>query len=183
RINLQFQLGRYDNFQLLQSVALMRRIESDLEANRYQNAMRRRDITLEHLGTSQQLLSGQLHVQHDSTPIPTSRLDEEIGDLRDLPMPAAWESVMKQYYEKLSRCERVQRGDAGKAERPFTWRAPSRTCNKKGESTKLNYSRDNTASCAVPRLIVIVFSVRARRPCHATRGFFVARASCPCIHF
>lgn len=103
RINLQFQLSRYDNFKLLESIAIMRRIESDLAANRYQTALRRRDILLEKLDTSRMLADARIHVQQDTTPTPTSRLEDEISDTMRGNLPPAWEGALKQYYEKLGR--------------------------------------------------------------------------------
>lgn len=103
RINLQFRLGRYDNFKLLESIAIMRRIESDLQANRYQTALRRRDILLEKMDTSRLLAEGQIHVQQDTTPTPSSRLEEQIHDTMRGDLPPAWEGALKTYYEKLGR--------------------------------------------------------------------------------
>ncbi len=103
RINLQYRLGRYDNFQLLNSIALMRRVESDLDDNRYQTALRRRDVLLDHMDTSRLLSSGQIHIQHDTTPTATSRLNEQVNDTTSGRLPPAWEGPLKQYYEKLSR--------------------------------------------------------------------------------
>ena len=38
-MDLKHRLSRYDNFSLEKAVAMMRRVESDLKANRYQNAL------------------------------------------------------------------------------------------------------------------------------------------------
>jgi hypothetical protein len=103
RINLQFRLGRYDNFKLLESIALMRRVESDLESNRYQTALRRKDILLDRMDTSKMLASGQIHVEHDTTPTLSSRMEDEIHDTMQGNLPPAWEGALKQYYEKLGR--------------------------------------------------------------------------------
>lgn len=101
RINLQFRLGRYDNFKLLESIALMRRIESDLQANRYQTALRRQDILLEKMDTSRMLAEATIHVQQDTTPTTTARLEDQISDTMRGDLPPAWEGALKAYYEKL----------------------------------------------------------------------------------
>jgi hypothetical protein len=102
RLNLQYQLGRYDNFQLLQAIAMMRRTESDLKANRYQMAIRRKDMTLDTLDTSHLLLGGQIHVKQDTTPTTSTKMEEQINDAMKGDLPAAWSDALKEYYKKLS---------------------------------------------------------------------------------
>jgi hypothetical protein len=101
RLNLQYQLGRYDNFKLMESTVMMRQVESDLEAGHYQNAMRRRDITLDALDTSHLLLGGEIHVQQDTTPTGNSKLQSDISDAMKGQLPAAWADALKEYYMKL----------------------------------------------------------------------------------
>jgi len=62
------------------AAALMRRVESDLEANRYDNALRRKDVLLDSLDTSRLLLGSQVHVQEDTTPQGGKKLKEDISD-------------------------------------------------------------------------------------------------------
>ncbi len=102
RLNLQYQLGRYDNFKLQESTLLMRRVESDLQDNRYQNALRRRDIVLDSLQTSQMLLGGQIHVQLDTTPTPSGKTQRDIADAMKGQLPPAWSAALQEYYRKLS---------------------------------------------------------------------------------
>ncbi len=103
RLNLQYQLGRYDNFKLLQSIAIMRRVEADLNANRYQNAMRRKDVLLDTMDTSRMLVGGQIHVQHDTSPTLSNRMEDQIHDAMKGDLPPAWSDALKTYYEKLGR--------------------------------------------------------------------------------
>lgn len=102
RLNLQYHLDRYDNFKLAEAVALMRRVESDLQANRYNNALRHRDVTLDDLDTSRLLLGGEVHVQQDTTPATNQKLRSEIDDAMKGELPPAWSEALKAYYEKLS---------------------------------------------------------------------------------
>ncbi len=102
RLNLQYVLGRYDNFKLADSIALMRITESDLQANRYQAALRERDILLEDLDTSHLLLSGRIHVQQDTTPTESLKSQEEMNDAMKGELPSAWSDALKEYYKKLS---------------------------------------------------------------------------------
>jgi hypothetical protein len=103
RLNLQYQLGKYDNFKLLQSIAIMRRLEADLQANRYQNVMRRKDVLLDAMETSRMLVGGEIHVQHDSTPTLNAKMEEQIHDAMKGELPPAWSDALKTYYEKLGR--------------------------------------------------------------------------------
>ena len=102
RIALQYKLGRYDNFKLKQSITLMRDVESDLNANRYQNAMRRRDILLDDIDTSRMLLSGQINVQQDTTPTGNLKMQQDLNDAMKGELPPAWSDALKEYYKKLS---------------------------------------------------------------------------------
>jgi len=101
RLNLQYQLGRYDNFKLTEATALMRRVESDLNANRYNTALRRRDVLLDAVDTSHLLLSGEISVQHDTTPVASRKTQDEINDVMKGQLPAAWSDALKEYYRKL----------------------------------------------------------------------------------
>ncbi len=103
RINLQYQLGKYDQFKLLESIAIMRRTEADLNANRYQNAMRRRDVMLDAMDTSRMLTGGEVHVEHDTSPTLNARMEDQIHDAKTGDLPPAWSEPLKAYYEKLGR--------------------------------------------------------------------------------
>jgi hypothetical protein len=101
RLNLQYHLDRYDNFKLAESVALMRRVESDLESNRYSNALRHRDVTLDDIDTSRLLLGGEVHVQQDTTPKTSQKLRSDLNDAMKGELPPAWSDALKAYYQKL----------------------------------------------------------------------------------
>lgn len=103
RLNLQYQLGKYDQFKLLESIAIMRRTEADLNANRYQNALRRRDVLLDKMDTSRMLTGGEVHVQYDSSPTLSTRMEGDIHDAMKGDLPPAWSEALKAYYEKLGR--------------------------------------------------------------------------------
>ncbi len=102
RLQLDQKAGRYDSFKLLEAVALMRRVESDIKANRYQTALRRRDVMLDRLETSHLLLSGQIHLQKDTTPKMNEKMQEQINDVLNGSLPPAWSEALKEYYKKLS---------------------------------------------------------------------------------
>ncbi len=102
KLDLDKKLAAYDNFKLMGAAAMMRRVESDIHANRYNNALRRKDILLDKLETSHLLLSGQIHTQRDSTPKMSDKLEDQINDVQNGQLPAAWSEALKEYYRKLS---------------------------------------------------------------------------------
>jgi len=105
KLNLQYKLAHYDNFKLLESIAIMRRIESDLDANRYENALMKRDLLVDTLETDKMLLSGRIHVEQDTTPASTGKLHSDIDNAMKGDLPAAWSDALKEYYEKLSQAQ------------------------------------------------------------------------------
>lgn len=102
RLNLQHQLPRYDRFRLLESIALMRRIEADLAANRYQSALRRKDVLLERLDTSRLLTGAAIHVTSGTTPDGPSKRRRDVADAMKGELPPAWRDALQKYYERLS---------------------------------------------------------------------------------
>jgi len=102
RLNLQYKLGRYDNFKLLQSIVEMRQVESDLHANRYANALHNTDVLVNDLTTSDILLGGRIQVQQDTTPTASHRTQKEIDDAAEGDLPPVWSEALKEYYRKLA---------------------------------------------------------------------------------
>ena len=80
---------------------MMRQVQTDLEAGRYHNAMRRRDLTLDTIDTSRLLMGGEIHVQQDTTPTGNAKTQSDIADAMKGQLPPAWADALKQYYEKL----------------------------------------------------------------------------------
>lgn len=102
RLQLKYQMGRYDNFKMQDTIALMRRVESDLTSNRYQQAMRTKDVLLDRLDTSRLLVAGRISVDHDTTPTGNAKLQANVNDAMKGELPAAWSEALKEYYKKLS---------------------------------------------------------------------------------
>ena len=102
RLNLQYGLDRYDNFKMKQSIQLMRQVETDLSANRYQNALRHRDVLVDDLDTSRMLLGSQVDVQQDATPTTGMKLQKDLNDAMKGSLPPAWSDPLKAYYKKLA---------------------------------------------------------------------------------
>jgi hypothetical protein len=102
RLNLKDNLVRYDNFKLQDSILLMRQIENDLKAYRYDNALALEDKLLDDLQTSQLLLGSRISVQEDQTPQPMDKLQQEIDDVMRGELPPAWSQPLTEYYRQLS---------------------------------------------------------------------------------
>ena len=102
RLDLDRKVGRYDNFKLMQALVQMRRVEADIHAYRYSNALRRSDLLLDSLDTSRALLEGQMHLQKDTSPKMSSRREDQLNDITSGQLPAAWSEALKEYYKKLS---------------------------------------------------------------------------------
>jgi hypothetical protein len=102
RLQLQYRVGHYDNFHLLRSIALMRRTESDLAANRYQNVLRRRDVLLDELDTSRLMLGSRILVQQDPTAASPKLPPKDISAVWSGDLPPAWSEALKEYYRKLA---------------------------------------------------------------------------------
>ncbi|HEV8607613.1 MAG TPA: hypothetical protein VGQ99_19920, partial [Tepidisphaeraceae bacterium] len=62
----------------------------------------RRDIMLDRMDESHLLLSGQLHVQKDTSPTASDRMEDQINDVVNGNLPAAWSESLKEFYKKLA---------------------------------------------------------------------------------
>ncbi len=102
RLQQGFKLGDYGGFAFLQAVTLMNRVRNDLEANRYQNVLRARNVTLETMRQTRAALAGELVVEADaSSPMPKVVRDR-IADAISGPLPEEYRQVLEQYYRRLA---------------------------------------------------------------------------------
>ena len=96
------EVRNYQSFALGEAIEAMRRVQRDLLAGRYQNALRRRDVVLENLKSTKMLLGGEVRIRTDaSTALPTE-VQDELLDALEKPMPRGYEEYLKRYYERLS---------------------------------------------------------------------------------
>ncbi|MCX5649624.1 MAG: hypothetical protein NTX40_11115 [Planctomycetota bacterium] len=96
------EVRNYQSFALGEAVEAMRRVQRDLLAGRYQNALRQRDVVLENLKSTKMLLGGEVRIRTDtSTALPTE-VQDELLDALEKPMPRGYEDYLKRYYERLS---------------------------------------------------------------------------------
>ncbi|MGQ9574067.1 MAG: hypothetical protein ACUVUC_01990 [Thermoguttaceae bacterium] len=101
-IDLKFQVANFHRTDLKKMIELMRRVESDLKAGSYQNALRQRRVLAEGLGNVKQYLGGEFQVRRDaSANLPADIQKEILGGMHE-PSPAGWEQLNRQYFERLS---------------------------------------------------------------------------------
>jgi len=101
-IDLQFQVTDFHRTDLKETIALMARVERDLRAGRYRNALRQRNVLLNGLGNVKRYLAGEFEVRRDATAnLPKEIQKELLGGMRD-PSPTGWEGLNRQYFERLN---------------------------------------------------------------------------------
>jgi hypothetical protein len=97
-----FKVMGYHHTDLQRMIELMARVERDLKAGRYFNAVRQRQVLAEGLSNVQQHLEGEFEVRQDTTVnLPTDVQEELLGSMQD-PSPAGWETLNREYFERLS---------------------------------------------------------------------------------
>lgn len=114
-VDLKFQVHGYHHTDLEKMIELMKAVEADLRAGRYQNALRRREVLLDGLGSIKTYLGGEYQLRQDqTTSLPEDIQKELLGSMGD-PTPPGWESLTRQYFQRL----------AGEAESPGRNAPPS----------------------------------------------------------
>lgn len=115
-IDVQLQIMNFHHTDLRKMIELMARVERDLRAGRYRNAVRQRKVLVDGLGNVKQYLEGEFEVRRDMTSNLPSEIQKQIlGSIQDR-SPIGWEQLNRQYFERLSAGE-VGPADAGPATR------------------------------------------------------------------
>ncbi len=101
-VDLQFEVMNFHHTDLKKMIELMARIQRDLKAGRYLNALRQRKVLLDGLGSVKQYLQGEFQIRRDTTTnLPADVQKEILGSMQD-PSPAGWEELNRQYFERLA---------------------------------------------------------------------------------
>ncbi|RMG03469.1 MAG: hypothetical protein D6741_02220, partial [Planctomycetota bacterium] len=101
-IDAQMQIMNYHHTDMEQLIDLMAEIERDLQAGRYQNALRKREIVLQSLESQKQYVAGEFEVKRDTTAnLPADIQKDILGAVQD-PAPPGWEELVRGYYRRLS---------------------------------------------------------------------------------
>lgn len=101
-IDLQFQILNFHRTDLQRLIELMRQVEADIRAGRYQNALRQRQVMLESLRELKEYVAGEFQVRQDYTPnLPADVQKEILGSMQEA-SPPGWEELNRQYFERLA---------------------------------------------------------------------------------
>ncbi len=101
-VKAALEVKNYQSFALDEAIEEMRRVQRDLLAGRYSNALRRKEIVLDNLRTSKMLLGGEVRIRNDSSVALPNDIQDEVLDALEKPMPRGYEEFLKRYYERLS---------------------------------------------------------------------------------
>ncbi|GIW76197.1 MAG: hypothetical protein KatS3mg104_1260 [Phycisphaerae bacterium] len=101
RLNTVYSLGLYDRYWLLKAIAVMYRIESDLESGRIPNALLKKNQLLNALWTSRMLIGGEIHLQYNTVPVSDPAIHEPFEQSFGSVLPPAWQDVLQVYYQRL----------------------------------------------------------------------------------
>jgi hypothetical protein len=100
RMKETFKQADYSGFN--KAITLMNRVEEDLKANRFTNALRQKDEMLGALRQTQILLTGRIEVDADTTTAMPKYIRDDISDAMNGNLPAEYKDVLQQYYRRLS---------------------------------------------------------------------------------
>jgi hypothetical protein len=106
KVKEQFKQSDYSGFN--KAITLMNRVEEDLAANRYQNALRQRDVTVGALQQAHLLLTGKIEVQSDQSTAMPKYVRDDIADAMKGKLPAEYREALEQYYKRLSEAGAAQ---------------------------------------------------------------------------
>jgi hypothetical protein len=101
-VKAALQVKNYDSFALDKAIEGMRRVQRDLLAGRYQNALRQKNVILEDLKGTRMLLAGEVRIRRDSSAALPNEVQKDVLDALEKPMPRGYEEYLKRYYERLS---------------------------------------------------------------------------------
>ena len=101
-VKAALQVKNYDSFVLDDAIEGMRRVQRDLLAGRYQNALRQKSMVLDNLKDTKMLLTGEVRVRKDTSAALPSEVQKDVFDALEKPMPRGYEEYLKQYYQRLS---------------------------------------------------------------------------------
>ena len=101
-VDLKFQIMNYHHTDLKKVIEEMARVERDLKAGRYQNALRRRRVLADGMANVKQYLEGEFEVRQDTTENLPADIQKKIFGAMEDPSPDGWEELNREYYRSLS---------------------------------------------------------------------------------
>jgi len=101
-VKAALQVKNYDSFALQEAIEGMRKVQRDILAGRYSNALRQRNVVLDNLKDTRMLLSGEVRIRKDTSAAVPNEVRKDVLDALEKPMPRGYEEYLKRYYERLS---------------------------------------------------------------------------------
>ena len=101
-VKAALQVKNYDSFVLDKAIDGMKRVQRDLLAGRYQNALRQKNVILEDLRGTRMLLQGEVRIRKDASASLPNEVQKDVLDALEKPMPRGYEDYLKKYYERLN---------------------------------------------------------------------------------
>jgi hypothetical protein len=93
------------NPSIMNFIRQSRQFEKAVSDFRYHNALRQKNVLLGSLNTARNVVAGKLLVQQDRTPTLPRQIRKDISDAMQGSFPKGYESLLKVYYERLSKEE------------------------------------------------------------------------------
>jgi len=102
KVDVNFKVVGYPSSELEKAIEEMKKVERDINAGRYMNALRRRGVILEGLSDTRMFLAGEWLIRKDRSVTLPGPLQEEIRDSLSKPCPKGYEELLRRYYQALS---------------------------------------------------------------------------------
>ena len=101
-VKAALKVKNYESFALDGAIEGMRKVQRDLLAGRYRNALRQKDMVLEDLKGAKMLMSGEVRIRQDTSAALPNEVQKDVLDALEKPMPRGYEEYLKKYYTRLS---------------------------------------------------------------------------------
>jgi len=101
-VKAALQVKNYDSFALDAAIEGMRKVQRDILAGRYQNALRQKDVIVDNIKGTRMLLTGEVRIRKDTSAAVPNEVQKGVLDALEKPMPRGYEEYLKRYYERLS---------------------------------------------------------------------------------
>ena len=101
RTQAGLKVSDYSNYKFLDAITLMNRLQGELDADRYQNALRQQPAVLEALRQAHAQASGKIDVTVDAASGMPKYIKDDIADARNGKLPREFSEALKSYFTRL----------------------------------------------------------------------------------
>jgi gas vesicle protein len=102
RAQAAMKVSDFSNYQFLQTITLMNRVQGDLENYRYANVLRQKPVLLSALKQSRDALTGRIDVTADTTGQLSQQVRDDIADAMRGKLPPEFQEALQRYFLRLS---------------------------------------------------------------------------------